>query len=106
MGTRQPASPSRDLHTNTVELAVVVPLDAKRHHYRTSPSLLKRDLTSPRTRSFLKNPQRYLNGLSSRFNNRKGANLFGLTVRRMAPAGNLPYAKLVDEDAFTPFARP
>jgi hypothetical protein len=28
-----------------------------------------------------------------------------MTVRRMALAGNLPYAKLVEENAFTPFIR-
>jgi len=28
-----------------------------------------------------------------------------MTVRRMALAGNLPYATLVQEDAFTPFVR-
>jgi hypothetical protein len=44
--------------------------------------------------------------LSFRFNNRKAADLFGMTVRRMALAGNLPYAKLVEENAFTPFVRP
>jgi hypothetical protein len=41
-----------------------------------------------------------------RFNNRKSADLFGMTVRRLALAGNLPYAKLVEETAFTPFIRP
>ena len=36
-----------------------------------------------------------------------GSDLFGMTVRRVvALAGNLPYAKLVEENAFTPFARP
>jgi len=47
-----------------------------------------------------------LNEFSFRFNNRKAADLFGMTVRRMALAGNLPYAKLVEENAFTPFVRP
>lgn len=36
---------------------------------------------------------------------RKSSHLFVMTVRRMALAGNLPYAKLVDENAFTPFVR-
>jgi hypothetical protein len=36
-----------------------------------------------------------------RFNNRKAADLFGMTVRRLALAGNLPYAKLVEQNAFT-----
>jgi hypothetical protein len=40
------------------------------------------------------------------FNNRKAANLFGMTVRRLALAGNMPYAQLVEENAFTPFVRP
>ncbi|MGC2550010.1 MAG: hypothetical protein WA437_07090 [Candidatus Sulfotelmatobacter sp.] len=35
-----------------------------------------------------------------------GSDLFGMTVRRVALAGNLPYAKLVEENAFTPFVRP
>jgi hypothetical protein len=38
--------------------------------------------------------------------NRKSPALFGMTVRRMALAGNLPYAKLIEESAFTPFIRP
>jgi hypothetical protein len=37
---------------------------------------------------------------------RKSPDLFGMTVRRMALAGNLPYAKLIEENAFTPFIRP
>jgi hypothetical protein len=49
---------------------------------------------------------KYLNEFSYRFKNWKDANLFGMTVRRMALAGNLPYAKLVEENAFTPFVRP
>jgi hypothetical protein len=35
-----------------------------------------------------------------RFNIRKSADLFGMTVRRMALAGNLPYVKLVEEKCF------
>lgn len=36
-----------------------------------------------------------------------GCDLFGMAVRRVvALAGNLPCAKLVEENAFTPFARP
>jgi len=41
-----------------------------------------------------------------RFNNRKAADLFGMTVARMAGIGNLTYAKLIEENAFTPFIRP
>jgi transposase-like protein len=80
-----------DVHTNTVESAF---------------SLFKRGLTGAFHKVSLKHLQRYLNEFSFRFNNRKDANLFGLTVRRMALAGNLPYAKLVEENAFTPFVRP
>src|SRR5579872_4306347 len=80
-----------DVHTNTVESAF---------------SLFKRGLTGAFHKVSLKHLQRYLNEFSYRFNNRKDANLFGMTVRRMALAGNLPYAKLVEENAFTPFVRP
>ncbi len=80
-----------DVHTNTVESAF---------------SLFKRGLTGGFRRVSLKHLQCCLNEFSYRFNNRKDANLFGMTVRRMALAGNLPYAKLVEESAFTPFVRP
>jgi transposase-like protein len=80
-----------DVHTNTVESAF---------------SLFKRGLTGAFHKVSLKHLQRYLNEFSFRFNNRKAADLFGMTVRRMALAGNLPYAKLVEENAFTPFVRP
>ena len=80
-----------DVYTNTVESAF---------------SLFKRGLTGAFHKVSLKHLQRYLNEFSYRFNNRKAANLFGMTVRRMALAGNLPYAKLIEENAFTPFIRP
>ena len=80
-----------NVYTNTVESAF---------------SLFKRGLTGAFHKVSLKHLQRYLNEFSFRFNNRKDANLFGLTVRRMALAGNLPYAKLIEETAFTPFVRP
>jgi transposase-like protein len=80
-----------NVHTNTVESAF---------------SLFKRGLTGSFHKVSLKHLQRYLNEFSFRFNNRKAVNLFGMTVRRMALAGNLPYAKLVEENAFTPFIRP
>jgi transposase-like protein len=80
-----------DVHTNTVESAF---------------SLFKRGLNGAFHKVSLKHLQRYLNEFSYRFNNRKSANLFGLMVRRLALAGNLPYAKLVEENAFTPFVRP
>jgi hypothetical protein len=54
----------------------------------------------------LKHLQRYLNEFSFRFNNRKVTDLFGMTVTRMAAVGAMPYAKLVEENAFTPFVRP
>jgi transposase-like protein len=80
-----------DVYTNTVESAF---------------SLFKRGLTGAFHKVSLKHLQRYLNEFEFRFNNRKSADLFGMTVRRMALAGNLPYAKLVEENAFTPFVRP
>jgi transposase-like protein len=80
-----------DVHTNTVESAF---------------SLFKRGLTGAFHKVSLKHLQRYLNEFSFRFNNRKSADLFGMTVRRMALAGNLPYSKLIEENAFTPFIRP
>lgn len=52
-------------------------------------SLCKRGLTGAFHKVSLKHLQRYLNVFSYRFNNRKDANLFGMTVRRMALAGNL-----------------
>ena len=79
-----------NVHTNTVESAF---------------SLFKRGLMGAFHKVSLKHLQRYLNEFSWRFNNRKNPDLFGLTVRRMALAGNLPYAKLVEETAFTPFIR-
>jgi hypothetical protein len=54
----------------------------------------------------LRHLQHYLNEFSFRFNKRKAVDLFGMTVRRMALAGNLPYATLIEENAFTPFVRP
>jgi len=50
--------------------------------------------------------QRCLNELSFRFNNRRAPSLFGMTARRMALAGAMTYAQLVEENAFTPFIRP
>lgn len=80
-----------NVHTNTVESAF---------------SLFKRGLTGAFHKVSLKHLQRYLNEFSYRFNNRKSPDLFGMTVRRMALAGNLPYATLIEESAFTPFVRP
>jgi hypothetical protein len=53
----------------------------------------------------LKHLQRSLNEFSFRFNNRKAADLFGMTVARMAKVGAMPYSVLVAENAFTPFVR-
>lgn len=80
-----------DVHTNTVESAF---------------SLFKRGIVGSFHKISLKHLQRYLNEFSFRFNNRKDPDLFGMTVRRMALAGNLPYATLIEENAFTPFVRP
>jgi transposase-like protein len=79
------------IYTNTVESAF---------------SLFKRGIMGAFHKVSLKHLQRYLNEFSWRFNNRKNPDLFGLAVRRLALAGNLPYAKLVEENAFTPFVRP
>jgi transposase-like protein len=79
-----------EVYTNTVESAF---------------SLFKRGLTGAFHKVSLKHLQRYLNEFSYRFNNRKAANLFGMTVRRMALAGNLTYEKLTEETVFTPFVR-
>jgi transposase-like protein len=80
-----------EVHTNTVESAF---------------SLFKRSITGAFHKLSLKHLQRYLNEFSFRFNNRKDPDLFGLTVRRMALAGAMPYAQLIAENAFTPFIRP
>lgn len=80
-----------DVHTNTVESAF---------------SLFKRGIVGSFHKISLKHMQRYLEEFAYRFNNRKAADLFGMTVARMAGIGNLPYAKLVEENAFTQFVRP
>ena len=80
-----------NVYTNTVESAF---------------SLFKRGLMGAFHKVSLKHLQRYLNEFEFRFNNRKAPDLFGMTVRRMALAGNLPYAKLIEENVFTPFVRP
>ena len=78
------------IYTNTVESAF---------------SLFKRGIAGAFHKVSLKHLQRYLNEFSWRFNNRKNPDLFGLAVRRLALAGNLPYSKLIEETAFTPFVR-
>jgi hypothetical protein len=54
----------------------------------------------------IKHPQRYLNEFGYRFNRREDADLFEQTVSRLCAGKTLPYAKLVEENAFTPFVRP
>lgn len=79
-----------EIYTNTVESAF---------------SLFKRGLVGAFHKISLKHLQRYLNEFSFRFNNRKSADLFGMTVRRLALVGNLPYAKLVEETIFVSSSR-
>ena len=80
-----------DVHTNTVESAF---------------SLLKRGIVGSYHKVSIKHLQRYLNEFSFRFNRREDADLFEQTVSRMAGVKQLPYAKLTEEHAFTPFVRP
>jgi transposase-like protein len=80
-----------EVHTNTVESAF---------------SLLKRGVVGTYHQLSIKHLQRYLNEFSYRFNRREDADLFEQTVGRMAGVKQLPYAKLVEENAFTPFVRP
>ncbi|MGH9544690.1 MAG: IS1595 family transposase [Terriglobales bacterium] len=79
-----------DVHTNTVESAF---------------SLLKRGLIGSFHQVSIKHLQRYLNEFGYRFNRREDADIFEQTVSRMAAGKALPYAKLVEENAFTPFVR-
>ena len=79
-----------NVHTNTVESAF---------------SLFKRGLNGAFHKVSLKHLQRYLDEFGYRFNNRKDPDLFGMTIKRMARIGGMPYAKLVEENAFTPFIR-
>jgi hypothetical protein len=80
-----------DVHTNTVE---------------NSFSLLKRAVIGTYHQLSIKHLQRYLNEFSYRFNRREDAELFENTVMRMAGVKPMPYSKLVEENAFTPFVRP
>jgi hypothetical protein len=80
-----------DVHTNTVE---------------SSFSLLKRAVVGTYHQLSIKHLQRYLNEFSYRFNRREDADLFEQTVGRMAGVPKMPYAKLVEENAFTKFVRP
>jgi transposase-like protein len=80
-----------EVHTNTVE---------------SSFSLLKRAVIGTYHQLSIKHLQRYLNEFSYRFNRREDAELFEQTVSRMVGAKPMPYAKLIEENAFTPFVRP
>jgi hypothetical protein len=51
--------------------------------------LFKRGVTGAFHKVSLKHLQRYLNEFSFRFNNSKAADLFGMTVARMAGIGNM-----------------
>jgi hypothetical protein len=80
-----------EVHTNTVE---------------NSFSLLKRAVIGTYHQLSIKHLQRYLNEFSYRFNRREDAELFEQTVSRMAGVKPMPYAKLIEQNAFTPFVRP
>jgi transposase-like protein len=79
-----------DVHTNTVESAF---------------SLLKRGLIGSFHQVSIRHLHRYLNEFGYRFNRREDADIFEQTLSRMAQGKALPYAKLVEENAFTPFVR-
>src|SRR5712692_394633 len=80
-----------EVHTNTVESAF---------------SLLKRAVIGTYHQLSIKHLQRYLNEFSYRFNRREAVDMFEQTVSRMAGIGAMPYSKLVEQNAFTPFVRP
>jgi transposase-like protein len=80
-----------EVHTNTVESAF---------------SLLKRAVIGTYHQLSIKHLQRYLNEFSYRFNRREALDMFEQTVARMAGIGAMPYSKLVEQNAFTPFVRP
>lgn len=80
-----------DVHTNTVESAF---------------SLFKRSVIGSFHQVSIKHLQRYLNEFGYRFNRREDADLFEQTVGRMCAGKALTYAKLTEENAFTPFVRP
>ncbi len=80
-----------NVYTNTVESAF---------------SLFKRALAGSFHQVSIKHLQRYLNEFGYRFNRREMADMFEQTVARMAGIGAMPYSKLVEQNAFTPFVRP
>jgi transposase-like protein len=79
-----------EVHTNTVESAF---------------SLLKRAVIGTYHQLSIKHLQRYLDEFGYRFNRREDADIFEQTVSRMAGVAPMPYRKLVEETAFTPFIR-
>jgi transposase-like protein len=80
-----------DVYTNTVESAF---------------SPFKRALAGSFHQVSIKHLQRYLNEFGYRFNRRETADMFEQTVARMAGIKQMPYSKLVEQNAFTPFVRP
>lgn len=80
-----------EVHTNTVENAF---------------SLLKRAVIGTYHQLSIKHLQRYLDEFGYRFNRREDADIFEQTLGRMAGVKPMPYAKLVEQNAFTPFVRP
>lgn len=80
-----------EVHTNTVESAF---------------SLLKRAVIGTYHQLSIKHLQRYLNEFSYRYNRRDASDMFEQTLGRMAGIGAMPYQKLVEQNAFTPFVRP
>ena len=47
-----------------------------------------------------------MNEFGYRFNRREAADMFEQTATRMAMGKAMPYSKLVEQNAFTPFVRP
>jgi len=80
-----------EVHTNTVESAF---------------SLFKRAVIGSYHQLSIKRLQRYLDEFGYRFNRREDADLFEQTVTRMAGVKPMPYAKLIEQNTFTPFVRP
>ena len=80
-----------NVHTNTVESAF---------------SLFKRSLIGSFHQVSIKHLQRYLDEFGYRFNRRESADIFEQTVSRLTAGKALPYRKLVERNAFTPFVRP
>jgi hypothetical protein len=80
-----------EVHTNTIESGF---------------SLFKRAIVGSFHHVSIKHLQRYLDEFNYRFNRREIVDLFEQTVARMAGIGAMPYSKLVEQNAFTPFVRP